>query len=516
MSTAATVFRNLYRDSVSLMQLSAMLAELPGVDRASAMMATQANLALMEESGLHEGIADAGPNDIVVAISGETDAVETALIEAQNAFEGASPRGSIEGGARDTGPRSIAAAQAALPVANLALVSTPGEYAAAEAEKALRLGLNVMIFSDHVSLDDEIRLKTLARDRGLMVMGPDCGTAIIGGAPLGFANNVRRGDIGIVAASGTGLQQVACLIDHAGCGISQAIGTGGRDTSDQVGGITMLQGMEALETNGDTRVIVLVSKPPSPDVAARIRARAEASHRSVVVRFLGTDPVALEGANVHVAQTLEQAASIAAGLSRGDAAGPVAEPAAPFRQPRFAPGQRYIRGLFCGGTLCYEALLLLAEDGGAVYSNTPLDPKFGLEDFAPSREHTCIDLGGAAFTRGRPHPMIDQRHRTQRVLDEARDPETAVILFDVVLGHGAHDDPATELAAAVEAARTIAADDGRDLGFVASVCGTDRDPQDLRRQAARLREAGVALAPSNAQAVRLAASTVHRQGEPGG
>ena len=510
MATATRVFRALYRDSVSLMRLSASLADRPGVDRASAMMATPANLALMAESGLIEGADDADPdalgrddpvpNDVIVGVRGTADAVAAALAEAGGALHAADPQPPAAGdGEGQAAPRSIAAAQAALPGASLVLISTPGAYAAAEAEKALRLGLDVMIFSDHVPLADEIALKKLARERGRMVMGPDCGTAIIDGVPLGFANEVRRGDVGIVAASGSGLQQVACLIDRAGRGISQAIGAGGRDTGEAVGGVTMLRGLEALATDDATTVIVLVSKPPAPEVARRILDRARSCRRPVVAAFLGADPAAVEGANLHAAATLEQAATIAVSLSRGPpAAAPSSATAASPPAPRLAPGQRFVRGLYAGGTLCHEARLLLAAAGDT------------------ARGHTCLDMGGPAFTRGRPHPMIDAHHRARRMLEEARDPETAVILFDVVLGHGAHPDPAEALAPAVEAARAAAGGDGRDVAFVAHVCGTDRDPQDLHRQEARLRKAGVALAPSNARAVRLALATATGQGDRDG
>ena len=508
MATATRVFRALYRDSVSLMRLSASLADRPGVDRAAAMMATPANLALMAESGLIEDADDAGPddpgpNDVIVGVRGTADAVDAALAEAGSALHAADPP-PAGGGEGQAAPRSIAAAQAALPGASLVLISTPGAYAAAEAEKALRLGLDVMIFSDHVPLADEVALKTLARERGRMVMGPDCGTAIIDGVPLGFANEVRQGDVGIVAASGSGLQQVACLIDRAGRGISQAIGAGGRDAGEAVGGVTMLRGLEALAADDATTVIVLVSKPPAPEVARRILDRARNCRRPVVAAFLGADPAAVEGANLHAAATLEQAATIAVSLSREPpAAAPpsaAAAPSPPVPTLRLAPGQRFVRGLYAGGTLCHEARLLLAAAG----------------DTARGRGHTCLDMGGPAFTRGRPHPMIDTHHRARRMPEEARDPETAVILFDVVLGHGAHPDPAGSLAPAVEAARAAAGGDGRDVAFVAHVCGTDRDPQDLHCQEARLRKAGVALAPSNARAVQLALATATGQGDRDG
>jgi succinyl-CoA synthetase alpha subunit len=509
MASAAKVFRNLYRDSVSLMQLSAKLAARAGVRQASAIMATAGNLDLLREAGLMgaPGAIEAGSNDLLVALEGEEEALEDALVAAEAELTRATAP--AESGPRRIPPRSLEMALGELATANLALISTPGDYAAAEALKALRLGLNVMLFSDNVALEEEIALKRYARDHDLLVMGPDCGTAIIGGVPLGFANVVRRGDIGAIAASGTGLQQVTCLIDRWGKGISQAIGTGGHDLHARVGGITMLQGIDALAADPATRVIVLISKPPHPEVAERVLDAASATGKPIVVNFLGAGPEAVRRPNVHPVRTLEDAARLAVALADGGRAPAAAAKIDDLSEDhQLAPQQRYVRGLYSGGTFCYEALLLLTEAFGPIGSNTPLEPEQMLADVWRSERHTVIDLGDDAFTRGRPHPMIDQTLRRERILQEAADPEVAVILFDVVLGHGAHPDPAGELAVTLEAARARAAAAGRSLALVASVCGTAGDPQDLRRQEATLREAGVLLAESNAQAVGLAARIV--------
>jgi succinyl-CoA synthetase alpha subunit len=515
MARAQRVFRNLYRDSVSLMQLSAKLGALAGVRQASAIMATAGNLDLLRDAGLAEGEVAAGANDLLVALEGEDeDALEAALTAAE--AELTRPPARADGGPRRTPPRSIEMALQEIPSANLALISTPGDYAAAEAMKALRLGLNVMLFSDNVPIEDEIALKRYARANDLLVMGPDCGTAIIGGVPLGFANVVRRGEIGVVAASGTGLQQVTCLIDRWGQGISQAIGTGGHDLSAKVGGITMLQGLAALAADPDTRVIVLISKPPDPEIAERVLDAASRAGKPVVANFLGAHPDRVRRDNVHPARTLEDAARLAVALAgdadaQAGAAGPK-----DASEVELASGQRHIRGLYSGGTFCYEALLLLTEEFGPIASNTPLERELMLADIWRSQQHTVIDLGDDAFTRGRPHPMIDQTLRRERILQEAADPEVAVILLDVVLGYGAHPDPASELALTLQEARNLARAAGRSLALVGSVCGTASDPQDLPRQEALLREAGVLLAQSNAQAVRLAARIAARQtSEPG-
>jgi succinyl-CoA synthetase alpha subunit len=513
MARGERVVRNLYRDSVSLMQLSATLGRLLGVQQASAVMATAGNLELLREAGLIAAAVEPSPNDLLVAVEAADEATLAEALATAEAELSRAPAAQGGAGPRRVPPRSLEMALGELPTANLALISTPGDYAAAEAMKALRLGLNVMLFSDNVALADEIELKTYARERDLLVMGPDCGTAILSGIPLGFANAVRRGDIGAVAASGTGLQQVTCLIDRWGQGISQAIGTGGHDLSAEVGGITMLQGLHALAADPATRVVVLISKPPHPEVAERVLGAASAAGKPIVVNFLGADPSTVRRPNVHPVRTLEDAARLAVALAgNAEAATGAARSEAAVEDPRLAPGQRYVRGLYSGGTFCYEALLLLSEVLGPVRSNTPLDPGCRLDDVWQSREHTAVDLGDDVFTRGRPHPMIDQTLRCERMRKEAADPEVAVVLFDVVLGYGAHPDPTAELVPAIRSARAAAAAAGREVAFVGSVCGTAADPQDLARQETALRDAGVMLADSNAQAVRMAARIAARSG----
>jgi succinyl-CoA synthetase alpha subunit len=386
-----------------------------------------------------------------------------------------------------------------LPTANLALISTPGPYAAAEAWKALKRGLHVLLFSDNVPIGQEIELKRAAHRRGLLLMGPDCGTAILDGAPLGFANAVRRGRVGLVGASGTGLQQVSCLLDRLGEGVSQVIGVGGRDLDERVGGLMMRAGIQRLAADPGTAVIGLVSKPPAPAVAQGVLEAATASGKPVVVCFLGGDPSIVRDRGACPAATLDEAATLCAAHARGDSpdrAAPLAwSPDLAARADalagRFAPGQRWIHGLYSGGTLCQEAALVLRELSGA---------------------HACVDLGADEFTLGRPHPMIDFRLRNEKILAAAKEPAAAVILLDVVLGYAAHPDPAGALLPAIRVARAQAAAAGRHVVFVASVCGTPADPQPLAAQEEALTKAGVLLAPSNALAARLAARLVAEAG----
>jgi len=497
---------NLYRDSVSLMELSAALGRLPGVEQASAAMATPANLEFMRHAGLLDGEVLPRPSDLLVAVRGKSNgALEAALAAALAALD-KPPASAAPGGAVQAPLRSLQMAMAQAPSANLALISVPGDYAAAEAMKALRLGLHVMLFSDNVALADEVALKRYAAAHKLLVMGPDCGTAIIDGIPLGFANAVRRGAIGVVGASGTGTQQVTCLVHRLGAGISHAIGTGGHDLHRDVGGITMLQGLQRLALDPDTKVIVLVSKPPAPEVARVVVQAARRVGKPVVVNFIGA-PLQAARANLFGAETLEDAALAAVALASGRK--PPRRSAGGDKPPalRFKASQRYVRGLYSGGTFCYEACSIL----GDAWSNAPLDDNLRLQDPWKSQGHTLVDLGDDAFTRGRPHPMIDHRLRNERLLAEAADPAVAVILFDVVLGYGAHADPAAEMLPAIRKANAAARRQGRQIAFVASVCGTDEDPQGLGRQEKALREAGVLLAGSNARAARLAAAIAKRR-----
>lgn len=492
-------FPNTYRDSVELMQIAAEVEQIPGITRAGLVMGTLANLGVLRAAGLLSSEAErAAPNDLVVAVAAERpETADGALLRAAAMLaDPAVERRWVTDDPRTAtpAPTSLDAALAELPGANLAIISTPGPYATAEALKALKSGLDVFLFSDNVSVADEVELKRMARSRGRLLMGPDCGTAILDGIPLGFANAVRRGPVGIVAASGTGSQQVACLVDRLGSGISQAIGVGGRDLHDAVGGLMMAAALERLATDPGTGVVVIVAKPGSPAVERRLLASLAGYPKPIVACFLGADPAPAVAAGVLSAQTLEEAAVVAVARSVGLAPAQVTlegvggdlEAVAAREAMRLVPGQSVIRGLYTGGSLADEARLVIEGVIGG--------PACGITDF-----------GTDEFTIGRPHPMIDPRLRNDAIVEAARDPSTAVVLLDVVLGYGAHPDPAGATVPAVLEARSVARAAGRHLAVVASVCGTEADPQGLRRQEDRLMEAGVRLAPSNARAARFAA-----------
>jgi FdrA protein len=516
MSTRSRYYSNLYKDSVSLMTVSAKITSVPGIDAASVVMASATNVENLARAGLGE--FEVRPNDLVVAVSGTDAACDEALQKADELLS-AKAGGGDEETAAHAPVTSIQMAVAKEPALNFALISVPGDYAAAEAMKALRLGMHVMLFSDNVPVERELALKTYADEHDLMVMGPDCGTAIVNGVPLGFANVVRRGPIGVVGASGTGTQEVTVRIHQLGSGVSQALGTGGHDLSKQIGGISMLYGLRALDADPTTKVIVLVSKPPAPEIAARVLGAAEASAKPVVVIFLGADPATITRKGVHGAAYLAQAADMAVALSKGAEA--VASPVAVSNDMRrtlsgmaraMAPTQRYVRGVYSGGTFCFEAQLVHAAAGMRAFSNTPTAGNTALENNWKSKENTIIDMGDDQFTQGRPHPMIDPSLRDARIRDEVDDPSTAVVLFDVVLGYGASADPTANLLGVIGAARAKAAAAGRTVAFIGYVCGTDLDPQDRAKALGGLKAAGVLVAASNAEAATWSAAIIAERG----
>ncbi|MCL2564008.1 MAG: acyl-CoA synthetase FdrA [Oscillospiraceae bacterium] len=508
MPTFCNVKRNTYFDSVTLMIISNQLKEIDGAAEVLAGMATDLNKELAENLGLMTSdIRALEANDFFLAVQAHDAAVFTEVTQTLETL--LKKKSSSETG--DYRPPTTASAVRNLPQANIAVISLPGQYAAAEAEKALDEGLHVMLFSDGVSLADELRLKQKAHEKGLLVMGPDCGTAILGGTALCFANAVRRGKIGIVGASGTGIQEVSTLIDKFGGGVSHAIGTGGRDLKAEIGGIMMLDAIDALGKDEGTEVLVIISKPPAAEITAKIFDKLRTVPKKVVVHFLGSDE--MEDADFTFGKSLEDTACKAVLLAEGkepeDFVGftaPLAEidRTVEAQAAKLGETQPYLRGLYSGGTLAYEALLLLAAEGMDCYSNIPLKSEYKLENAAVSRENTIIDFGEDEFTVGKPHPMIDATSRQEAILKEAADPTVGIILFDVVLGYGAHENIAGEMVSAIQKARTQYAAEQREIVFVGFVCGTEGDRQGLEKSESLLRESGVVVFPSNAQAVRFA------------
>jgi FdrA protein len=490
------VRRGAYRDSVSLMQVSRAVQDSPGVQVALVAMATELNLELLAGMGL-TAPDDVGPNDLLIALRADDEAAAEAAVQAMEAaLVALSSRQSGSGGFGDEAPARTTRTAAARVEANLAVISVPGRHAFTEAMDALDAGLSVMIFSDNVPVEQEVLLKDTAAGRDLLVMGPDCGTAAVGGLGLGFANVVRPGRVGLVAASGTGAQELMCLLDAAGVGVSHCLGVGGRDLSSAVGGRSTRQALAALDADPGTDLIIVVSKPPAADVAQEVRAFAEKLSTPVQFALLGQGQTDLTAVTEEAVRTVH---------------GQVPTwPTWPSPEAQ-APRDGALRGLFSGGTLCDEAMVVASAALGPVASNIPLRPEWALPADLRAPGHVMIDFGDDRLTEGRPHPMIDPSLRLERLAQEAADASVGVVLMDVVLGHGAHEDPAGGLAVAIRSARSTAAADGRDLAVVVSLCGTRSDPQGLDRQATALRDAGAAVFLSNAAAARHAVSLVRQE-----
>jgi FdrA protein len=496
-----------YRDSITLLRMTKEVGSMAGVKQAAIVMATPLNMRVLADIGFVDPtLKKAGTDDLVIALEASEDsALEGALKKVDELL--------AKGEARESGPAlptSLSEAFQGAPDANLVVISVPGAYAKREGMAALKAGLDVFMFSSNVPKEDEKQLKKLAVDKRLLMMGPDCGTAIINHKVLGFGNAIRPGSIGIVSASGTGLQEVSTLIHRSGEGISQAIGTGGGDLSDKVGGIMTSEALRILEEDPQTKVIVMISKPPGPRTLRSVLRLVRDSRKRIVVNFLGARYSGSDLGKQSQASTLEEAAATACRLAGMEL------PPAPLTDSatsklvfaeaqQLSEGQKHIRGLFAGGTLCTEAQIVLTPLVGRVWSNAPVSPDMKVDGPARIQGHTCIDMGADEFVVGRAHPMIDFTLRKMSITREAKDPQTAVILLDVELGIGSNPDPAGELVPAIREAKELCRREGRYLSVVGSVVGTEGDFQGLESQESKLRSAGVVLAGSNARAASLAA-----------
>ncbi|WP_414445738.1 acyl-CoA synthetase FdrA [Citrobacter europaeus] len=490
----AFIKKGCFQDSVSLMIISRKLSESENVDDVSVMMGTPANKSLLETTGFwHDDFNQATPNDICVAIRTEMadESIPQAIL--QQLDESLQQLAQATGGSQTLlQVRRWESACQKLPEANMTLISVAGEYAAELANQALDRNLNVMMFSDNVTLEDEINLKRRAQDKGLLVMGPDCGTAMIAGTPLAFANVMPEGNIGVIGASGTGIQELCSQIALAGEGITHAIGLGGRDLSAEVGGISALTALDMLGADDKSQVLAFVSKPPAEAVRQHIVTAMKATGKPVVALFLGYTCTAPRDENVWFASTLDDAARLACLLARVTAR----------RSALTASGDGLIRGLYTGGTLAAEAAGLLAA-----HLNVAADAQHHHGMMLDAAGHQIIDLGDDFYTVGRPHPMIDPALRNQLITDLGSQPQVRVLLVDVVIGYGATADPAASLVQAWQKA-CVARGIDQPLFAIATVTGTEGDPQCRSLQIATLEDAGIAVVSSLPEATLLAAELI--------
>lgn len=508
MASITLIEKNAYHDSVTLMSLSGKVLREEGVEQAVVSMATAMNKDLLNNIGLlTEEAKEASENDLIIAVKANSEQRAEEIVAFINNELTQKSSQKSQGGEKTA--KTIDSAINMMPDANFAVISVPGEYAAREARQALNKGLHVLLFSDNVSITAEKELKELGQKLGLFVMGPDCGTAIINQVGLCFANKVSKGGIGLVGASGTGLQEVTVQIDRLGYGITQAIGTGGRDLSDEIGGIMMLEGLKALERDEATKVITLISKPPAPSVEKKILAEVKQCQKPVVICFLDGDAAAVQEAGVEFAPTLMEAARKSVTLLDDSAVfdEQIDQKIIDWvesEKNKLAQSQKYIRGLFCGGTLTSEALSIMRPNVENLKSNVALNEAELLPDVEKSVGNTLLDLGDDEFTKGRPHPMIEPSLRLERIVEEAKDPDTAVILLDFELGYGSNDDPVGTTVASIQEAQAIAKENGRNLPIIAYICGTLKDKQDIVQQKRLLEQSGVLVAESNEMAAQIA------------
>jgi succinyl-CoA synthetase alpha subunit len=514
------VKKNFHRDSVHLLHLSEEAKKIDDIKDAAVVMGTTTNKEILQKLGLltDEGKA-ASESDMILAVMADSQSIVDNGVKQIEEMLLKPPS------AKGRAFYSVDAALQAVPDANLAIVSIPGEHARGIVLKLLDKGLSVHLFSDHVPPEHELELKQYAREKGLLVLGPGAGTSIIGGKAIAFANVVKKGKIGVVAAAGTGLQEVTVLLSEAGLGVSEGLGTGGGDVKAKIGGITTLQSIDALEQDPETSAVLVVSKPPDAEVEKRILDHIEIKTRKQYVAcFIGPEsydvPASIRG-RVRATKTLHAAVLEAVRVAEPSRQAEIAKRFSISQSELLALAskiskelgekQRYIRGLYTGGTFAYETLVILGRMIGDVYSNAPIDPKLKLADSYQSVKDAIVDLGEEEFTVGRAHPMIDPTIRKMRLVEEAKDPEVAVVIMDFVLGYGSHSDPAGAMLGAVSDAKKIAEKDGRALPILAHVCGTEQDPQPLSEQVEKLRNAGIEVFPTNAL-MAIAGALISKRG----
>lgn len=492
--------KNEYYDSVTLMVFSKKLSEIQGVIEAAVMMGTDHNKELMFRSKILDLKTknESTSNDLIIGIKARNDDIIVhALKTLEDEFIQKKESSKLLVKKKFN---SVTSALKNISDLNFAIISVPGRYAKNEVMKCLTNNLHVLLFSDNVSYEDEITMKKYAKEKNLLMMGPDCGTAIINHISLGFANEIKKGSIGLTGASGTGLQEVLSIIDSLDDGISQVLGTGGRDLTEEIGAAMMLDTLMALERDSRTNIIGIIAKTATVTSIQKILDKVKNFKKPIVACILGADSKLFEGSNIKFASNLQEAAYKLVSLSKKKIIKPESNKI--FNLEKISRG-KYLRGLYSGGTLAYEAILLMEGRIKELYSNLKIKNVNPLEDFERSLYNTVLDMGDDYFTNGMPHPMIDPKLRSLRIKKEIYDSETAVILLDCILGHGSHNDPAGEIIAIVEEVKKI----GIKLPvIVVSICGTKNDYQDLNKSIERLENTGIIVTKTNAQAIDICLS----------
>lgn len=516
MIVKAKIIKNVYIDSVTLMSLTTKANEVECVEQAVLGMGTDMNKQVLVNVGMQTPETErALKSDLMIVVKSET---EEKLNQSFNLIDELIEKRN-ESKKKDNLVKKVykTQKQAFKDVkSNLVVISVAGEYAVREANIALDNNNHVFLFSDNISIEDEIKLKKKAISKNLLLMGPDCGTAIIDGVGLCFANKVRKGNIAIVGASGTGSQEISVRIHDFGGGISQLIGTGGRDLSKEVGGLMMIKSLEILEKDEETDIIVIVSKPPQEETAKKVLEYANKLTKKVIVCFIGGNSELINNyENLIYAKTTKEAALKAVVLSGVDENSinkhPLNVPLINEIRAKLNSDQKYIAGLFCGGTICDEVFYLIKEKDENIYSNIAKDPKHKLTDIFNTKGHRVIDFGSDEFTQGRPHPMIDPSIRIEYFEKLASDKSIGVIALDFILGYGAHDDPVSMMLPSIKKAQEKAKLEGRHLEILGFVLGTDEDKQNFSKQCKLLDENGITWASSSVNTALLSIGFVEKE-----
>lgn len=517
---------NYYRDSLNLLKISdIMKRSSSGIVEAVVIMGTKTNKAVLVKLGFPSTkINQATESDLIIAIEAvDKGSVDSALRKVEELLhsDGSSDTSNLV----SENPTDLDSALVSMSNANLALISIPGEYVKDLSIKLSNEGIHQQIFSDHVPLDDELTIKEYAAKKGVLVLGPGAGTSIINGKGIGFSNVLRRGPVGIIAAAGTGLQEVSSLLDQCDIGVAYGLGVGANDPKEKIGGLMMLEALKVLEELPDIEIMTIVSKPPSPRAKKQIIDYiVKHGKKKYVLAFLGGGhddslPNSTKSKIVQVT-TLASAVFAVAGLTSNELykqslvrlriEPEILQRSVAKEWKGFGQQQKYIRALYTGGTFAYETQVILNGILKDLFSNAPTGRTKKLPQSSKSKKHSILDLGEEEFTQGRPHPMIDPTIRRLRLVEESQDPEVGVVMMDFVLGYGSNPDPVGAVLKEIGQVKATARKGGRYLSIVTHVCGTKGDPQGYDESVRKLENVGALVFPTNALAAIASAQIIAR------
>jgi len=494
--------KNFFRDSVQMMQFSQQLKDEQGVIDAAIVMGTDLNKNTLKKMGLltEDGIS-ATENDTLITINCQDEnSLNNAVQKAEQLLTSDITKSKNEF-------NDLSSALDAFDNANMASLSIPGQFVKEMATELIRKQLHLFVFSDHVPLEDEILLKNLALENNVLFMGPEAGTSILNGTVFGFGNRIRSGSVGIIGASGTGIQESSTMIDLFGEGISHAIGVGGRDLRNDIGGMMTMKTMEVFEDDPNTKAVLLVSKPVGDDVRNKIINKINNfSKKNYVLCLIGDNENREDSAKIKFSKSIQISVLKILKYVNDDAYKKIKDVVrkqvddsiklAKSLSSDLNNDQRFVRGFFAGGTLCYESKIILEQMIGKVYSNLSSDDEYSIKGNAASKENTLIDFGEEEFTSARPHPIIDPLLRKNRILEDADDPNVGVIIIDIICGINAAKNTMAFHAETIKKAIENAKEKGRRLSVFAYICGTEKDVSE--NELKLLTDSGAKLFTSNA------------------